>query len=90
MNGAARTPAATLPEELQRQSDRIREQLAQLKKMLGTISTNLAGMSGIMEKYSPELQTEIDKLLGSISMIYSYFFISIVVTTMITRLKKYI
>ena len=64
--GAARTPAATVPEELKRQSDRIIEQLTQLYKILDTTTSHLGEMSQMMENYSPDLVAQINKLKSAL------------------------
>lgn len=63
---ASREQGATIPEELIRQSDRVIEQLDCLFTILDKTRENLEGMHGIMEPFSIELTTEIDKLDSSI------------------------
>ena len=65
---AARTPAATIPEELQRISDRINEQLDCLEGILNTTSQHLEEMSGIMKDYKPEVANQIDLLKSSVDI----------------------
>lgn len=63
---ASRTAGATVPEELQRQSDRITEQLTQLNIILDTVTDRLGQMSTMMANYDPELVTQINNLKSSL------------------------
>lgn len=56
------TAGATVPEELERQSKRIKEQLTQLQAILDTITGDLGEMIRIMRNYSPELVMQINTL----------------------------
>lgn len=60
------TPYETLPEELDRQSKRILEQVKALEKILTTVSGNLTSMSTMMEKYSPDLVAQFKRLNDAI------------------------
>lgn len=59
---AGREQAATLPEEILRQSGRVIEQLQCLFVILDTTTDHLEDMSGLMGNYSAELTAEINKL----------------------------
>lgn len=63
---ASRTKGATIPEELQRQSERVDEQLSQLNIILDTIMDRLDQMSVMMENYSPDLVAQIKNLRASL------------------------
>ena len=53
---------STVPEELQRQSDRINTQLNNLDNILNVVTDHLSEMSTIMDKYSPRLVSQINDL----------------------------
>ncbi len=59
---ASRTPADTVPEELQRQSERIQEQYERLTSIINTIRTDLSDMSTIMGPYSADVVAQINNL----------------------------
>ena len=58
--------ASTVPLELKRQSQRIDEQVAQLAKMLDTISSHLAEISTMMKPYDEKLVTQVNSLKNAV------------------------
>lgn len=67
---ASRTPGATIPEELQREADRIQEQFSQLKIILNSAAADLGEMSQLMEPYDSSLASKITEL-GNIILDYA-------------------
>lgn len=63
----SRVAAQTVPEELQRQSVRVNEQIAKLNIILDTTIDHLTRMSKIMENYSPDLVKQINTLAKSVT-----------------------
>lgn len=64
---ASRTKAATVPEELIRQADRITEQLTSLHSIIDNSTSHLDDMARMMANYSPDLVQEIQKLNVALS-----------------------
>ena len=64
---ASRTPGATIPEELQREADRIQEQFSQLQIILNNAASHLAEMSTMMQPYDTTLAGKMDELNQIIS-----------------------
>ncbi len=64
---ASRTPGSTIPEELQRQADRIQEQFFQLQTILTNAAGHLSEMSRMMEPYDVTLSgkmSELDQIIS--------------------------
>ncbi len=59
---ASLTPAKTLPEELQRQSERVQEQLQCLKTILDNVENRLHSMSSMMENKNTDLSSQLSNL----------------------------
>ena len=59
---ASRTRASSLPEELQREAQRINEQLYCLGVILDKSNVALEDMTKVMIKYSPDMSAQIKKL----------------------------
>lgn len=59
---ASRTEADTIPAELIRQSDRVKEQLTCLTTILNSVNQDLNEMNSMMKNYSPELCQQISAL----------------------------
>lgn len=62
MNGASREAAGTIPAELIRQSDRVKEQLTCLTTILTNVNADLKEMDTMMKEYSPELSKQVTTL----------------------------
>ena len=60
------TPVDTVPAELERQANRINEQVAKLGTMLNTISNHLGDISTMMKDYDPNLVTQVNNLKNAI------------------------